>query len=185
MDNVYVIGGLNILDWYNTATCFMFDTKILKWKEISRMNDTRKHSASSIFEGRIIVSGGNNNFGRLKTVEAYDHVGDTWENMPNMVNERICHKSVAVKNKFFVICGYDRNSCEVFDSTTNKFTLIKQPTLVDFTEPYGVITNSNNLLMFRENCNVTIYDFEKDEWAVKTCEATRNIRYFSCVAVPM
>ena len=149
------------------------------------MNNARRHLACSVFGGRVVVSGGRNSFGRLKTVEAYDPVGDTWENIPNMVNERICHKSVAVKNKLFVIGGYDRNSCEVFDSTTNKFTLIKQPTLVDLTEPYGVITNSNNLLMFRENCNVTIYDFEKDEWAVKTCEATRNMRRFSFIALPV
>ena len=60
IDNVYIISGLisDNLDWNNTATCFKCNTRSLKWKEISRMINARKLSASSVFEGRIVVSGG-------------------------------------------------------------------------------------------------------------------------------
>ena len=75
MDYVDIMGGYKCNGAYNTATCFEFNTKSLKWKEVSSMNDRRKQSASSVFEGRIIVSGGYNN-GSLNTVEAYDHVGN-------------------------------------------------------------------------------------------------------------
>ena len=67
------------------------------------MKNVRSHSACSVYEGRIVVSGGSNN----NTVED-DHIGDTWENMPNMINRRDGHKSV--KNKFFVndaLCKYN------------------------------------------------------------------------------
>ena len=88
MDDVYIIGGLKS-DWQNTATCFKFNTKSFNWKEISRMNMARRVSASSVFEERIFVSGGRNFNGEFNTVEAYDHVGDTWEKMPNMINESL------------------------------------------------------------------------------------------------
>ena len=182
MDNVYVIGGLfGMIDGQEIATCFKFNTKSLKWNEISKMYNKRRQSASSVFNGRILVSGGYYN-GTLNTVEAYDHVADTWENMPNLINTRFCHKSVAVKNKLFVIGGFIRNDCEVFDSTTNKFALLKQPTSISrliLYEPLEVITVGNKFYVFQRNGDVKIYDFENNEWSVKTCEATKNLGFFS------
>ena len=179
IDNVYIIGGRmgDFEDWHDTATSFELNTKCLKWKEISKMINPRRLSASSVFEGRIFVSGGwfNN---RLNTVEAYDHVRNTWENMPNMINVRFCHKSVAVKNKLFVISGINTNSCELFDSTTNKFTLLKQPTQATgfyLYSPSEVITIGSKIFVFRRKGIMIVYDFEKDEWSEKLCEATKNI----------
>ena len=182
MDNVYILDGLSnyIIVGNNTPTCLKFDTKSLDWKEISRMSNARMFSASSVFEGRIVVSGGRF-FDRLNTVEAYDPVGDILENLPNMINERERHKSVAVKNKLFVIDGLQTYSCEVFDSTTNYFTLLKQPILAsvfDFEEPYGVITTGRKIFIFK-NSYVKTYDFENNEWSGKTCEATKDIFFFS------
>ena len=55
----------------------------------------------------------------------------------------------------------------------------------DFYDLSEVITIGSKILLFIENCNVIIYDFENNEWSVKTCEATRNLKYFSCVKVPV
>ena len=145
------------------------------------MNSARSHLACSVFEGRIVVSGGYNRE-ILNTVEAYDHVGDTWENMPNLINTRFCHKSVAVKNKLFVIGGLIRNGVEVFDSTANKFAILEQPTSFSWFilyEPFGVITVGNKLYVFQRNSDAKTYDFENNEWSVKTCEATEYLKYFS------
>ena len=189
IDNVFIISGLikDNLDWNDTATCFKFNTRSLKWKEISNMINVRKLSASSVFEGRIVVSGGwfNN---RLNTVEAYDHVRNTWENMPNMINVRFCHKSVAVKNKLFVVGGLSTSNCEVFDSTTNKFTVLKQPTLAsrfNLREPFGVITIGSKIFIFKDNLDVKTYDFEKNKWSLNACTATKNIRFFGSVKIPV
>ena len=187
MDDVYIMGGYKCNGANITATCFEFNTKSLKWKEVSSMNDRRKQSASSVFEGRIIVSGGYNN-GSLNTVEAYDHVGDTWENMANMVKERFGHKSVAVKNKLFVIGGFVKSDCEVFDSTTNKFTLLKQPTVAPkyfLRQPSGAFTFGSKIFVLRNEGSVIIYDFENDEWSEKTCKATTGIWHFSCAKLPV
>ena len=153
------------------------------------MNNARSYLACSVFEGRIVVSDEINN-GTLNTVEGYDHVGDAWENMSNLINGRFCHKSVAVKNKLFVIGGYI-NKCEVFDSITNKFTLLKQPTLDStsdylqiFRLPPGVISNENEIFVFSNNRKVLTYNFENDKWSVKSCESTKDIRLFSFVEIP-
>ena len=185
MNNVYIMSGHSAwpeeIRHIYTATCFKFDTKSLDWKEISRMNNGRIFSASSVFEGRIIVSGGK--LRRItNTVVAYDHVGDTWENMPNMINGRAKHKSVAAKNKFFVIGGFETSSCEVFDSITNEFTLLKQPSLLSVGEiyrPSGVITIGSEIFVFQDNSGVKTYDFENNEWSLKMCEATKGISRFT------
>ena len=146
------------------------------------MSNARRSLACSVFEGRIVVSGGSNIIVNLNTVEAYDHVGDTWENMPNMINERFCHKSVAVKNKLFLIGGMFTNNCEVFDSNTKTYTLLKQPTLASgfiLYHPTEVITVGNKLFIFKNDSCGKTYDFKNKKWSVKTCEVTKNIRCFS------
>ena len=183
MDNVYIIGGImgNFIRGNGTATCFEFNTKSLKWKIVSKMNDVRESSACSVFEGKIVVSGGYYNGNGLNTVEAYDHVENTWKNMPSMIAARSCHKSVAVKNKLFVITKNFRNNCEVFDSTTKKFTLLKQPTPLsdyNFNGRTEVITIGSKIFLFQDNSRVITYDLEYNEWSRKTCKATKHLTFF-------
>ena len=145
------------------------------------MNNARRLSACSVFEGKIVVSGGYYNVS-LNTVEAYDHAGDTWENMPNMIDEREGHKSVAVNHKLFVIGGFNTNNCEAFDSNTHEFTLIKKPTSVSgfsLYEPNEVVTIGSKIFVFQNNSKVITYDFEKNKWSKSLCEATKYIEYFS------
>ena len=105
-----------------------------------------------------------------------------------MINERYGHKSVAVKNKLFVMGGRFINSCEVFDSSNNKFTLLKQPIPAPknfLSNPSGVITIGSKIFVFRNMGSVTTYDFESDEWSEKTCETTKNLLWFSCARIPV
>ena len=87
------------------------------------------------------------------------------------------HKSVAVKNKLFIIGG---SNCEVFDSTIKMFTLLKQPAS-KYTFHYNteVITIGSKIFMFQENRKVITYNFEKNKWSRKTCKATKHLRSFS------
>ena len=66
------------------------------------MNVSISYTSCAVFEGRIVVSGGYNN-GFLSTVEAYDHIAEKWTNMLNIVEETYHHKSVAFKNKLFIV----------------------------------------------------------------------------------
>ena len=183
IDSLYVLTGfLN----YCINSCLVFDTTNITWKEISRINEARFDASCVVFEGRIVVSGGlNNNDEILNTVEAYDHVDNSWTNMPNMIEERYCHKSVAIKNKLFIVGGvFVNRSIEVFDSHCNKFVLIKQPTngLSEYISNISdALSIGNKIVIFsnEEGC-VLIYDVDKNKWSRKSCEATKNILHFSC-----
>ena len=87
-----------------------------------------------------------------------------------------------------MIGGFNNSDCEVFDSTTNNFTFLKQTTLASksfLRRPSGVITIGSKIFVFRDERNVIIYDFENDEWSEKTCEATENFLWFSCASIPV
>ena len=93
--------------------------------------------------------------------------------MPNIINGRSSHKSVAVKNKLFIIGGMFTKNCEVFYSTTNEFSLLKQHTLasgLDLYKPYGVITIGSKIFIFQDNSTVKTYDFKNNELSLKKCQ---------------
>ena len=56
----------------------------------------------------------------LSSVEVYDHIADTWANMPNMIDHRCNHNLVAMGDKLFVI----GHTCEVYDGSADKFVLM-------------------------------------------------------------
>ena len=87
-----------------------------------------------------------------------------------MIEERYNHKSVAVKNNFFVIGGLNTYDCEVFNLTTNKFTLLNRPkpfSKYNFEDQTEVITIDSKVFLFKDNSSVITYDFEYNEWSKK------------------
>ena len=181
MDYIYVIGGHygNFRD-----DCVVFNTKDRSWKEVAVMNGAKYDAACATFEGKVVVSGGYNN-GSLNTVEAYDHVADSWTYMPNMIEERFGHKSVAMKNKLFLVEGYAERPCEVFDSTCNKFVLVKSPPVPYLSEPSDIILIASKLYIFRDYLStILIYDVENDNWSRKYCEVTDNLGGYCCSKSP-
>ena len=205
IDKIYMFGGYDdseaIADY-----CFEFDTNNYSWKENSRMNEMRENPAAVVFEERIIVSGGlqyvdeeeregENYYDDLrsgleagKTVEAYEPLIDTWSSFPSMIHGRCCHKSVAVKNKLFVIGG-GTQQCEVYDSTSNKFVALKRAfnftKLKRLNSPIAVVTVGYKIFIFdNKSSYVLCYDLEENKWTKKSCEATTDLELYSCVKVP-
>ena len=213
LDKIYLIGGNNNAEGI-TDKILEFDTKTFRWKKKARMQERREGPACSIFEGRIVVSGGlqyhdiedntgeisgdesNDNgnyydshdyFIAVKTVEVYDHVADSWSYFPSMIYTRCYHKSVSIKNKLFMIGG-GRDTCEVYDSTGKQFVALKSDlTLykVLLQDPVAALTIGSQILVFGEKSSIVLcYDVFKDEWTEKSCEITKHLVGFSCVKVP-
>ena len=88
------------------------------------MNHYRAFAACTVFEGKIVVSGGMHTV-HLKSVEAYDHYENKWNFLPNMNFGKYKQGAVSMDNKMFVIDGCNR-FCEVFHSYSRKFTKISQ-----------------------------------------------------------
>ena len=151
------------------------------------MNETRWAASCAVFEGRIVVCGGRSNVDSLNTVTAYDHVADKWSYMPEMIEARGHNKSVAVKNKLFVVGGNTR-TCQVFDSTCNKFVLLKKLSTwytYYFYAPDEAVCIGNKLVVFCNTDNaVLFYDVENDVWSLEKLAVETNMSSFSCTKVP-
>ena len=152
------------------------------------MHTARTAAACVVLEGRIVVTGGYDNlYSNPKAVEAYDHVTDKWKYMPNMIRGRHRHKSVAIKNKLFLIGG-TTPTCEVYDSTLNKFVLLKAPPeyYKDYLcGPAEFISIGRKLVLISNDRHILFYNFENDEWLEKSFEVTKNIMEFCCANVAL
>ena len=147
VDNVYCIGGSDLT--HETNSCVVFNTKNHTWNIVARMKQRRSKSSCTVFEGRIVVTGGfNRNIGRLNTVEAYDHIDNSWSKMPNMVESRADHKSVTIKNKLYLVRSLLKSDVEVFDSFSHKFVLLKCPRNLSRYIISDVTTIGNKLVIF-------------------------------------
>ena len=155
------------------------------------MNKRRKAASCTVFEGKIVVSGGFS----LNTVESYDFYANKWTYLPSMIEYRSFHASVSMGNKLFVIGGWSESSCEVFDSFTRKFTYIQSINQVDKFYDFRpeCVSTCNGFVVFdvSENRGVNneieiyLYDIESNKFvAVVTshCESVsgaRCVKYYA------
>ena len=57
----------------------------------------------AVFQGNIVVSGGENSYNDLSSVESYDVFSNKWSLMPKMINAQSNQSLVNEKDKLFVI----------------------------------------------------------------------------------
>ena len=59
----------------------------------------RHYAACTVFEGKIVVTGGyNSNDGLLKSVEEYDYYESKQDYLPYMVEKRCDHATISIGN---------------------------------------------------------------------------------------
>ena len=116
------------------------------------MDEVRFDPASVVFEGRILVAGGYSDGIDSDTVEKYDHVANTWTYLPCMKLGISRHRLVAMSNKLYVFGGREE-TCEVFYSSNNSFSLLKAPPPFVSMGGYnvkGAVSIGNKILIFRK-----------------------------------
>lgn len=96
-----------------------FYTNDHTWIHVASMKETRLRAACTVFEERVVISGGYNSIRTLKTVEAYYHIAIEWSYMPSMIKAKYYHKLVTDKNNFFTV---GRELVGMYDSSC-KFLL--------------------------------------------------------------
>ena len=184
MNGMFVIGGQKNGSTPILDSCLEFDTKSYKWKSGGRMNQARYHAVCTVFEERIVVSGGVdiNNF-VANTVESYNVISKTWSPMPNMINGRSHHSMLVVKHKLFAL-GSSNNTCEVFDSTSNQFSDLKPPRILrhGFSQ---CISDANSIIVFQGNLSLAFrFDVDKNDWSDVEFGVTDNLVSFCAVKIP-
>ena len=201
MNKVFVLGGctryIDCLSPYSNSwtrtcvteisSCLVFDTKNFKWKEVASLNVARDCSACCVFQGQVVVSGGCGHGGThsFNSVELFDHVSNEWTFLPNMLESRFDHTSIAIKNKLFMIAG-GVSTCEVFDSYSKQFSLISPKKLFDCEDQIFAATSIGSKVIFISlNSVLTEYfDSEKNIWVGDPCELDEDTKEFSCVKIP-
>ena len=121
MGYLYVFGGF-LTDRkfkFSTDVCYVYDQIGEMFDEISHMLQYRNGHSCAVYRGGVVVTGGME--GTLNSVERYDPHLNLWSYMPDLCDEQRYHGSVAMGDKLFVI---GRQSCEVFDVVSGKFTRI-------------------------------------------------------------
>ena len=100
--------------------------------------------------------------------------------MPDMVQARYFHKSVAMRNKLFVVGGGAWKRCEVYDSTCNRFALLKSSELFS---RVNIALIGNSITVF-DGKVAWRYDVIEDVWFKKDFRKIKTAFGFSCTAVP-
>ena len=125
MQNIILIG--ENLNKKTLNSCMAYDIKTNKWTPIVLMNESRENSSCTVFQGKVVTGGWIRSFfSDLKSVEAYCFHENKWTQLPDMLKGKCDHDIVSTGNKIFVISRMDNIDSEVFDSITNKFTLLKE-----------------------------------------------------------
>ena len=184
MNEIYFIGGDDQTVSFNS--CEKFSPKDHKFREIAEMKFERAHPACSVFDGRIVVTGGvdlktNRD---LKSVEAYDSVTGSWLPMPDMVHGRSGHGSAVARNKLFVVGG-SGNVAEVFDATSKRFAALKNAH-GDVGYYIGCRTFSvGNRIVVVEEGKAVCYDANEEQWSEEPIEAAEDFQYCVSVKIPL
>ena len=174
MGKIYILGG-TVSRKNKASDCICFDPRTNKFKQIKCLKENRRQSACAVFEGRIVVSGGQDSTKYSKnTVEVYDHINNRWCKMPEMLYWRHSHTSLTVGNKLFMLGGGSLR-CEMFDSLSNSFVYIQDVfPLPKWNGMYRnhsvsvckfVIWGSGIVVINNHTLDAAIYDVEKEEWS--------------------
>ena len=124
MGKLYLIGGYFINEVKYLTSCFTYEIIKNTWNKLADLNVARGFTASTVFEGKIVVTGGLNSYTYLKSVESYDCYENKWTYLPDIIKPRCSHAAVSLGNKMFVIDGYVETICEVFYNFSRKFIKI-------------------------------------------------------------
>ena len=168
MGRLYILGGFLQTRWddFPTRNCWAFDQTGSEIDGVSSMLRSRHFHSCVVFDGKIVVTGGLN--GSERSVESYDHHLNEWTFMPDLLEEKFDHGSVAMGDKFYVIGGTRTQGSEVFDKVSNKFTRIKQLPRETFIR-VNLFRVQNKIIVLDRSAdgneeNVFIYDTITDKW---------------------
>ena len=166
MQHIYLTAG--------NGSHMKYDIVNDKWCKLASINQPRYYPACTVYQGKIVVSGGRPSdveyYQLSKSVEAYDHYKNQWSFLPDMIETKGHHSAVSISSKLFVIDGYD-NSIEVFDSISHKFTLLSKSRISYYTVG-GVVTVGSKIILLKsypdEVGDFVVYDVDESILSLQT-----------------
>lgn len=96
---------------------------LIEWSNGSSLNRAREyHTASLLYNGKVLVTGGSGSGGLLNTVELYNPSRGVWKMSGNMSHARQSHTATLLRNGKILVTGgsngNDLASVELYNSLT-------------------------------------------------------------------
>ncbi|XP_044731886.1 kelch-like protein 10 isoform X2 [Chrysoperla carnea] len=124
--SIYVIGGFDGMDYFNSCRCF--DAVEKSWKEIAPMNARRCYVSVAVLGDIIYAMGGYDGHHRQNTAEKYDHHTNQWSLIAPMNMQRSDASACTLNDKIYITGGFNGQECmhsaEVYDPDVNQWTTI-------------------------------------------------------------
>ncbi|XP_043677312.1 kelch-like protein 10 [Vespula pensylvanica] len=126
-DLIYMIGGFDGNEHFNTVRCFDPVTK--EWRERACMYHARCYVSVCTHGGKIYALGGYNGRTRMNSAERYEPQKNQWEMIPPMNRQRSDASAAALRNKIYIVGGFNGqeilDSAEVYDLESNQWSYIR------------------------------------------------------------
>ncbi|XP_015174125.1 PREDICTED: kelch-like protein 10 [Polistes dominula] len=126
-DLIYMIGGFDGNEHFNTVRCFDPVTK--EWRERACMYHARCYVSVCTHGGKIYALGGYNGRTRMNSAERYEPQKNQWEMIPSMNRQRSDASAAALNNKIYIVGGFNGqeilDSAEVYDLESNQWSYIR------------------------------------------------------------
>nr|XP_013055249.1 kelch-like protein 10 [Anser cygnoides] len=123
---VYVIGGFDSVDYFNSVK--RFDPLRKTWHQVAPMHSRRCYVSVTVLNDCIYAMGGFDGYTRLSTAERYEPETNQWTLIAPMQEQRSDAGATTLYDKVYICGGFNGNEClstaEVYDATTNQWTFI-------------------------------------------------------------
>ncbi|XP_033212650.1 kelch-like protein 10 isoform X2 [Belonocnema kinseyi] len=124
--NIYVIGGFDGVDYFNSCRCFNAVTKV--WREVAPMNARRCYVSVAVLNDMVYAMGGYDGYHRQNTAERYNYKRNQWSYIAPMFFQRSDASATTLNDKIYITGGFNGQECmssaEVYDPETNQWTII-------------------------------------------------------------
>ncbi|XP_053309579.1 kelch-like protein 10 [Spea bombifrons] len=123
---VYVIGGFDSVDYFNSVK--RFDPVNKTWHQVAPMHSRRCYVSVAVLDSFIYAMGGFDGYVRLNSVERYHPETNQWTLIEPMHEQRSDASATTLSGKVYICGGFNGNEClltaEVYNPKTNQWSTI-------------------------------------------------------------
>ncbi|CAL1297525.1 unnamed protein product [Larinioides sclopetarius] len=169
--DIYVIGGFDGNDYFNSCRCFNAVTK--QWREIAPMHTRRCYVSVAALDGMVYAMGGYDGHHRQNTVERYDSEANQWTYLTPMNMQRSDASATTLNGRIYIVGGFNGSEClasaEFYNPQTDQWTIT--PSMKQRRSGVSVISHHGHIYALggfngiSRLVNGEKYNPETDEWS--------------------
>ena len=115
---IYCVGGAS----KSNQVCQMnLNDSVLKWKKVASMNKARSWFGCAVFNGKLVVTGGNCGGEIFASSELHEEQSNTWRMISSLHKKRCWHALVVCEDRLYAIGGADESSMECMKDVGGKW----------------------------------------------------------------